>query len=53
MTEVIKDQVDFHQPKAQAKGIQIKLEPVAGFTAGTCQQTKHGRGAFQSDFQCD
>ena len=27
MTEVIKDQVDFHQPKAQAKGIQLKLEP--------------------------
>jgi signal transduction histidine kinase len=28
MTEVIKDQVDFHQPKAQAKGIQLKLEPL-------------------------
>jgi PAS domain S-box-containing protein len=28
MTEVIKDQVDFHQAKAQAKGIQIKLEPL-------------------------
>jgi two-component system phosphate regulon sensor histidine kinase PhoR len=27
MTEVIKDQVDFHQPKAQAKGIQLKLDP--------------------------
>ena len=26
MTEVIKDQVDFHQPKARAKGIQLKLE---------------------------
>lgn len=28
MTEVIKDQIDFHQPKAQAKGIQLKLEPL-------------------------
>jgi len=28
MTEVIKDQVDFHQAKAQAKGIQLKLEPL-------------------------
>jgi two-component system phosphate regulon sensor histidine kinase PhoR len=28
MTEVIKDQVDFHQPKAQAKGVQLKLEPL-------------------------
>jgi signal transduction histidine kinase len=28
MTEVIKDQVDFHQPKAQAKGIQLKLDPL-------------------------
>jgi len=26
MIEVLKDQVDFHQPKAQAKGIQLKLE---------------------------
>ncbi len=26
MTEVLKDQVDFHQPKAQAKGIQLKLD---------------------------
>jgi two-component system phosphate regulon sensor histidine kinase PhoR len=25
MTELIKDQIDFHQPKAQAKKIQIKL----------------------------
>ena len=29
MTEVIKDQVDFHQAKAQAKGIQLKLEPLS------------------------
>jgi signal transduction histidine kinase len=28
MSEVLKDQVDFHQPKAQAKGIQLKLEPL-------------------------
>jgi len=28
MTEVMKDQVDFHQPKAQAKGIQLGLEPL-------------------------
>jgi two-component system, OmpR family, phosphate regulon sensor histidine kinase PhoR len=28
MTEIIKDQVDFHQAKAQAKGIQLKLEPL-------------------------
>ena len=28
MTEVLKDQVDFHQPKAQAKGIQLKLDPL-------------------------
>jgi len=28
MTEVIKDQVDFHQPKAEEKGIQLKLEPL-------------------------
>ena len=28
MGEVLKDQVDFHQPKAQAKGIQLKLEPL-------------------------
>lgn len=28
MTEVLKDQVDFHQPKAQAKEIQLKLEPL-------------------------
>ena len=28
MTEVIKDQVDFHQAKAQAKGIQLKLDPL-------------------------
>ncbi|MFO7555568.1 MAG: response regulator [Desulfobacterales bacterium] len=28
MTEVIKDQVDFHQPKAQAKGIQLGLDPL-------------------------
>ena len=26
MAEVLKDQVDFHQPKAQAKGIQLKLD---------------------------
>jgi signal transduction histidine kinase len=25
---VLKDQVDFHQPKARAKGIQLKLEPL-------------------------
>jgi len=29
MSEVIKDQVDFHQAKAQAKGIQLKLEPLS------------------------
>jgi PAS domain S-box-containing protein len=28
MTEVLKDQVDFHQPKAQANGIQLKLDPL-------------------------
>jgi len=28
MAEVMKDQVVFHQPKAQAKGIQLKLEPL-------------------------
>jgi two-component system phosphate regulon sensor histidine kinase PhoR len=28
MTKVLKDQVDFHQPKAQAKGIQLKLDPL-------------------------
>jgi len=28
MGEVLKDQVEFHRPKAQAKGIQIKLEPL-------------------------
>jgi len=28
MAKVLKDQVDFHQPKAQAKGIQLKLEPL-------------------------
>jgi two-component system phosphate regulon sensor histidine kinase PhoR len=28
MSEVLKDQVEFHQPKAQAKGIQLKLEPL-------------------------
>ena len=28
MAGVIKDQVDFHQAKAQAKGIQLKLEPL-------------------------
>ncbi len=28
MSEVLKDQVDFHQPKAHAKGIQLKLEPL-------------------------
>jgi len=28
MTEVIKDQVDFHQPKAHANGIQLKLDPL-------------------------
>jgi PAS domain S-box-containing protein len=28
MAEVIKDQIDFHQPKAQAKGIQLKLDPL-------------------------
>ena len=29
MSEVLTDQVEFHQPKAQAKGIQLKLEPLA------------------------
>ena len=28
MTEVLKDQVDFHQPKAHANGIQLKLDPL-------------------------
>jgi len=28
MAEVIKDQIDFHQPKAQAKGIQLQLDPL-------------------------
>ena len=28
MGEVLKDQVEFHRPKAQAKGIQLKLEPL-------------------------
>lgn len=28
MTEVMKDQVHFHQPKAQAKGIQLGLDPL-------------------------
>lgn len=28
MSEVLKDQVDFHQPKAKAKGIQLKLDPL-------------------------
>ena len=26
MSEVLKDQLDFHRPKAQAKGIQLQLE---------------------------
>jgi signal transduction histidine kinase len=28
MAELLKDQVDFHQPKAQAKKIQLKLDPL-------------------------
>jgi PAS domain S-box-containing protein len=28
MSDVLKDQVDFHQAKAQEKGIQLKLEPL-------------------------
>ncbi len=28
MTEVLKDQVGFHQPKAHANGIQLKLDPL-------------------------
>jgi len=28
VAEIIKDQVDFHQPKAQSKGIQISLKPL-------------------------
>ncbi|MEJ2656269.1 MAG: response regulator [Desulfobacterales bacterium] len=28
MAELLRDQVDFHQPKAQAKGIQLKLDPL-------------------------
>ena len=28
MTELIRDQIDFHQPKAQAKGIQLELDPL-------------------------
>ena len=31
MTEVLKDQVDFHQPKAQAKKIQLELDPLPDF----------------------
>jgi len=31
MAEVIKDQVDFHQPKAQAKKIQLELDPLSDF----------------------